>query len=76
MTSGSAGQAQDRAYEQYLASIGKPVAKQNNFPPDMFNMLNGGNPFGSMFGGAPSMVVLLVFLNYQEQHLLIHMKNT
>ena len=25
MTSGSVGRAQDRAYEQYLASIGKPV---------------------------------------------------
>jgi hypothetical protein len=35
-------EARDRAYEQYLASIGKPVANQNNFTPDIFNMLNGG----------------------------------
>jgi hypothetical protein len=42
MNSGSVGQAQDQAYEQYLASIGKPVAKQNNFPPEILNMLNGG----------------------------------
>jgi hypothetical protein len=42
ISSGSVGQAQDRAYEQYLASIGKPVANQNNFTPAMFNMLNGG----------------------------------
>jgi hypothetical protein len=48
------GGRQDRAYEQYLASIGKPVANQNNFTPDMFNMLNGGNSSGNMFGGAPS----------------------
>ena len=52
--SGSVGQEQDRAYEKYLASIGKPVANQNNFTPDMFNMLNGGNSSGNMFGGAPS----------------------
>jgi hypothetical protein len=41
------GGRQDRAYEQYLASIGKPVANQNNFTPDMFNMLNGGNSSGN-----------------------------
>jgi hypothetical protein len=46
------GGRQDRAYEQYLASIGKPVANQNNFTPDMFNMLNGGNSSANMFGGA------------------------
>ena len=48
--SGSVGQAQDRAYEKYLADIGKPVANQNNFTPDMFNMFNGGNSSGNMFG--------------------------
>jgi hypothetical protein len=48
------GGARDRAYEQYLASIGKPVANQNNFTPAMFNMLNGGNSSGNMLGGAPS----------------------
>jgi hypothetical protein len=48
------GGRQDRAYEQYLASIGKPVANQNNFTPDMFNMLNGGNSSGNMLVGAPS----------------------
>jgi hypothetical protein len=52
MNSGSVGQAQDQAYEQYLASIGKPVANQNNFTPAMFNMLNGGNSSGNMLGGA------------------------
>jgi hypothetical protein len=59
MTSGSVGQAQDQAYEQYLASIGKPVAKQNNFPPEILNMLNGGTApggLGGMLGGAPGMV--------------------
>jgi hypothetical protein len=55
MNSGSVGQEQDRAYEQYLASIGKPVAKQNNFPPEILNMLNGGTApggLGGMLGGA------------------------
>jgi hypothetical protein len=55
MNSGSVGQAQDQAYEQYLASIGKPVAKQNNFPPEILNMLNGGTAPGGlagMLGGA------------------------
>jgi hypothetical protein len=46
------GGRQDRAYEQYLASIGKPVANQNNFTPDMFNMLNRGNSSANMLGGA------------------------
>jgi hypothetical protein len=46
------GGRKDRAYEQYLASIGKPVANQNNLTPDMFNMLNGGNSSANMFGGA------------------------
>jgi hypothetical protein len=48
------GGRKDRAYEQYLASIGKPVANQNNFTPAMFNMLNGGNSSGNMLGGAPA----------------------
>jgi hypothetical protein len=50
------GGRRDRAYEQYLASIGKPVANQNNFTPDIFNMLNGGNSSANMLGGAPGMV--------------------